>query len=104
MPPRLSDAAPLRVLRLAEALFGSVVDGMSGRELARATGYSPSNVSRDMRLLEAAGWARQAENGRWLLTERPVALTKIYNLHIADLAERTRGFDARASVLARQML
>lgn len=99
-----TDTAPLRVLRLTEELFRAVVDGRSNKELVDATGYSPSNVCRDLRLLEEAGWVRHEDNGRWYLTEKPVALTKIYHLHLQEVAERSRNFDMRATATARQML
>lgn len=99
-----TDAGPLRALRLTEALFGAVVDGATNRELEQATGYSPSNVSRDLRLLEQAGWARRLGNGRWTLTEKPAALLKVYQFHLEALAERAKNFDLRAAAGARQML
>lgn len=102
--PRLTDQAPLRIIKLTEALFGAVLDGMSNKELAAATGYSPSNVSRDLRLLCAAGWARRLDNGRWAVSEKPVALMRMYQLYMNDLAERGRSFDLRVTAQARQML
>ncbi|WP_288230997.1 winged helix-turn-helix transcriptional regulator [uncultured Desulfovibrio sp.] len=101
---RLTDQAPLRILKITEILFRAVLDGMSNKELATATGYSPSNISRDMRLLCEAGWARQLDNGRWAVSEKPVALMKMYQLYMNDLAERGRNFDLRVTAQARQML
>ena len=101
---RLTDQAPLRILKITEILFRAVLDGMSNKELATATGYSPSNISRDMRLLCEAGWARQLDNGRWAVSEKPVALMKLYQLYMSDLAERGRNFDLRVTAQARQML
>ena len=101
---RQTDQAPLRLLRITEILFRAVLDGMSNKEIAAATGYSPSNVSRDMRLLLEAGWARQLDNGRWAVSEKPVALMKMYQLYMSDLAERGRNFDLRVTAQARQML
>lgn len=101
---RLTDQAPLRILKITETLFRAVLDGMSNKELATATGYSPSNISRDMRLLCEAGWARQLDNGRWAVSEKPVALMKMYQLYMNDLAERGRNFDLRVTAQARQML
>ncbi len=104
MTENVTVPAPLRVLRLAETLFRSVVDGMSNKELVAATGYSPTNVCRDLQLLQSAGWVRQLENGRWTLTEKPAALMKVYQLHMSDLVERSRTFDMRATATASQML
>ena len=101
---RNTDQAPLRLLKITETLFRAVLDGMSNKELATATGYSPSNISRDMQLLCEAGWARQLDNGRWAVSEKPVALVKMYQLYMSDLAERGRNFDLRVTAQARQML
>ncbi len=101
---RNTDQAPLRLLKITETLFRAVLDGMSNKELATATGYSPSNISRDMQLLCEAGWARQLDNGRWAVSEKPVALVKMYQLYMSDLAERGKNFDLRVTAQARQML
>lgn len=100
---RGTDPAPLRVLRLLEAMVGGVVDGLTPREIIRLTGYTASNTSRDLRTLEAAGWARQLPGGRWTLTEKPAALLKIYGLHLQSLTEQAREFDLRANARARQL-
>jgi len=101
---RISDAAPLRALKIAETLFRAVLDGMSNKEIVNATGYSAANVCRDLQTLEEAGWARKLENGRWAVSEKPVALMKMYQLYMSDLAERGRNFDMRVTAQARQML
>ena len=101
---RQSDAAPLRALKITETLFRAVLDGMSNKEIVMATGYTPANVCRDLRTLEEAGWARKLENGRWAVTEKPVALMKMYQLYMSDLAERGRNFDMRVTAQARQLL
>lgn len=102
--PRLTDQAPLRIIKITETLFRAVLDGMSNKELATATGYSPSNISRDMKLLCEAGWAKQLGNGRWAVSEKPVALMKMYQLYMSDLAERGRNFELRVTAQARQLM
>lgn len=101
---RNTDPAALRLLKITEVLFRAVLDGMTNKELAAATGYSPTNVSRDMQLLSEAGWAKRLDNGRWAISERPVALIKSYQLYMSDLAERGKNFDLRVTAQARQML
>lgn len=101
--PRTTDPAPLRVLKIVEALFGAVLDGMSNSELTANTGYSPSNVSRDLDFLRQAGWAYRMENGRWALTTKPVALMQTYQLYMSDLAGRGEAFNARVAAQARQL-
>lgn len=99
-----TDAAPLRALKIVEVLFRAVLDGMSNKEVAGATGYSAANVCRDLQTLEAAGWVRKLENGRWAISEKPVALMKMYQLYMGELAERGRNFEMRVTAQARQML
>ena len=101
--PRTTDAAPLRALRLAEALFGRILDGYSNTALSDALGYPAYTVSRDLDALRQAGWAQQMDNGRWCLTTRPVALMRKYQDYMADLAARRDAFDARVQSQAKQI-
>jgi len=101
---RATEQAPLRVLKITETLFSAVLDGMSNKEIIKATGYSPANVCRDLQMLEEAGWVRKLDNGRWAVSEKPVALMKTYQFYMSDLAERSRNFDMRVTAQARQML
>lgn len=103
MGNRTTDPAPLRAIKIAEHLFRAVLDGMSNKEIADALGYSPCNVSRDLDLLARAGWAHRLDNGRWAVTTKPVALMQLYQLYMAELADRGRNFDARVTAQARQM-
>lgn len=98
------DNAVLRAIRISEVLFKAVLDGKSNQEIIRETGYSASNVCRGLQALEAAGWVRKLENGRWAVSEKPVALMKVYQLYMNDLADRGRNFDLRVNAQARQML
>ncbi|WP_302616598.1 hypothetical protein, partial [uncultured Desulfovibrio sp.] len=63
-----------------------------------------ANVCRDLQTLADAGWVRKLENGRWAISEKPVALMKMYQLYMSDLAERGRNFEMRVTAQARQML
>lgn len=99
-----TDNAAVRALRITETLFRSVLDGMSNKEIVSATGYSGANVCRDLQTLADAGWVRKLENGRWTISEKPVALMKMYQLYMSDLAERGRNFEMRVTAQARQML
>lgn len=99
-----TDNAAVRALRITETLFRSVLDGMSNKEIVSATGYSAANVCRDLQTLADAGWVRKLNNGRWAISEKPVALMKMYQLYMSDLAERGRNFEMRVTAQARQML
>lgn len=52
----------LRTLDLLEALCGYAATGATNGELAKATGATPSNVTRDMAQLINKGWARKSED------------------------------------------
>ena len=97
------DNAAMRALRIAELLFGRVLDGYSNKEIADALGYSACNVSRDLDLLRQAGWAEKLDTGRWTTTTRPVALMRKYQDYMADLAARRDAFDARVQAQAKNI-
>lgn len=99
-----TDNAAVRALRITETLFRSVLDGMSNKEIVSPTGYSGANVCRDLQTLADAGWVRKLENGRWAISEKPVALMQMYQLYMSDLAERGRNFEMRVTAQARQMM
>lgn len=97
------DNAATRALRIAELLFGRILDGYSNKEIADALGYTACNVSRDLELLRQSGWAEKLATGRWALTTRPVALMRKYQDYMADLAARRDAFDARVQAQAKHI-
>ena len=98
-----SDSAAQRALRIAELLFGRVLDGYSNKEIADALGYSACNVSRDLETLRSMGWAEKLDTGRWALTTKPVALMRKYQDYMADLSARRDAFDARVQAQAKNL-
>lgn len=92
----------VRCLRILESLYGHVLDGLSNKELARMLATSPANISRDAALLAECGWIQTLDNGRYALTTKPVALNKLYQLHLADVTARADEFNRRAEARARQ--
>lgn len=95
------DNAAMRTLRIAELLFGRILDGYSNKEIADALGYSACNVSRDLDLLRLAGWAEKLDTGRWTVTIKPVVLMRRYQDHMADLTARRDLFEARVQAQAK---
>lgn len=59
--------AQQRLLQVVELLAGNEIDGISAADVARSMDKSSTAIFRDLKNLEAAGWAEQAENG-WRLT------------------------------------
>lgn len=92
-----------RCLRIIELLCGHALDGMSNKELAAALQTSPANISRDVSLLNSLGWAETLENGRYSVTVKPLAVMRLYQLHISDVTARAEHFDRRISAKARQL-
>lgn len=91
-----------RCFIIMETLFQRVLDGMSNKEIADATGYGAVNVCRDMAILETLGYARKLPTDRWALTVKPVALMRSYQLHMDEMSRRASEFDARVTARARQ--
>lgn len=91
-----------RCLRIIEKLCEHALDGMSNKELAAALDTSPANISRDVSLLASLGWAETMENGRYAVTLKPLALMRLYQLHIADVTARAEEFNRRIDARARQ--
>jgi DNA-binding IclR family transcriptional regulator len=70
----MSNAAQTRLLTVIEALAGNEVFGLRLKEVADAAGAggAASTILRDLQTLEAAGWAQQSREGRWMLAARPI--------------------------------
>lgn len=98
-----NDSSAQRALRIAELLFGRVLDGYSNKEISDALGYSTCNVSRDCETLRSVGWAEKLDSGRWTLTTRPVALMRKYQDYMANLAARRDAFDAQVQAQAKNL-
>lgn len=66
--------AQLRLLDVIEALSGHEVFGRRLKEVAAAVKAGDSTVLRDLYTLEAKGWAKQDETGKWRLGQKPVQI------------------------------
>jgi DNA-binding IclR family transcriptional regulator len=73
--------AQQRVLQVMLALFSDVVAGVSNAAIAKATGYTPSSITRDLSNLRIAGLAERDETtGLWRLTPRlPQQAVKVFS-------------------------
>jgi DNA-binding IclR family transcriptional regulator len=83
-----TNEAQQRILALALALFGDVVNGYTPGVLAKTTGQTASSMTRDLANLQEAGLAeRIEETGNWRLTPRlPQQAIKVFSA--IDRAER----------------
>lgn len=84
----LANAATRRSHKIVELLAGRFYDGMANKELSEALGTSAVNISRDLMTLEAIGYARKLENGRWGLSARPLSIMQAYYGHYQQMQDR----------------
>jgi DNA-binding IclR family transcriptional regulator len=64
-----------RLLRMVMALAGHEVNGLAPGQIAKLADCSPSQATRDLANLQAAGWAEQVPDLRtWRLGPAPVRL------------------------------
>lgn len=101
--PNVQDGQTGRCLRIVEHLCGHALDGMSNKELAAALRTSPANISRDVALLTALGWAETLPNGRYAVTVKPLAVMRLYQLHVSEVSARTEQLELRVEARARQL-
>jgi len=90
--------AVARSHRIVELLASRFFDGAANKELAAALKVSTVNISRDLAQLEALGYARKLENGRWSLTPKPIAIMQAYTTHYQNM--QTRMAEASRNVMA----
>lgn len=93
-----------RGLAIVELLFGHVLDGLDNKEICRRLEESPVNICRDLDLLKKAKWVKQTPTGGWVLTERPVALLKVFQVYQQKYHERMTSYAARTDAQAQQMI
>ena len=89
--------AQQRLIQVILALFSDVVQGVSNTAIAKATGSSAYNVTRDLDNLRIAGIAERDEGtGLWRLTPRlPQQAVKVFSaidLHAARVEQSRNRF------------
>ena len=94
---KYSNASQQRILKVTLALFADVVQGVSNAAIAKATGATASNVTRDLENLRIAGLAERDETtGLWRLTPRlPQQAVKVYSAidrHAAQVEQARNRF------------
>lgn len=80
--------AVARAFRIVELLAGRYFDGAANRDLAVALGVSTVNICRDLAHLEALGYARKLDNGRWSLTPKILAWSQNFTTHYQNMQNR----------------
>lgn len=57
-----------RIIAIVKYLAGQELRGAANKEIAEALKASPSKITRDIDVLEEAGWVEKTASGRWRLT------------------------------------
>ena len=63
-----TNKAQQRMIRLVECLAPHTRTGLALTDVAERMEVAPPTALRDLRNLEAVGWAQQRENSRWAMT------------------------------------
>jgi len=103
MSKELQNGQVGRCLRIIEKLCCNALGGISNKDLAHDLGTSPANVSRDVDLLIALGWAERLDGGRYAATVKPLSIMRLFQLHMADATSRAEQLDRRINARAMQM-
>jgi len=77
-----------RCFLICDILVENVAYGLTNKEIADATRTSAVNAHRDLELLESMGEVRRRDNGRWVLTTKPLARHKKYEQAHSDMIAR----------------
>ncbi|MDR1063628.1 MAG: hypothetical protein LBL48_06815 [Azoarcus sp.] len=83
-------SAQMRVLQLVEILAGNEIQGMRLKDISAALLFdapNPSTTLRDLRALEAAGWAQKLPDNRWRLGAKPIQILHHFNSGLVRAVE-----------------
>lgn len=77
-------------------LAGNEFNGLAPGEIAKALETGPSNITRDLRVLQSAGLAEQIqETGRWRLGPKVVQIAIAFQRHLATSQARVSEIEQR---------
>lgn len=101
---RTTDNATVRALKIIELLFCHVLNGLPNAVIAKTLGYTEASVCRDFSLLAQMGWVTKYTDGNYILSTKPVALMKYYDLYMNEYNSRGKDFQNSVAAQARQMM
>ncbi len=87
--------AQLRLLKVIEALSGHEVFGIRLKEVAAAVNADQPKVFRDLRTLEAGGWAKQDESSLWRLGPKGVQILANFHSGVLEAQQRVNEISQR---------
>ena len=88
-------------VRVLKALKGHTLTGMSNQELCRATGLTPSGISRIMQALIEEGLAERRHDGRFALSIGMLQIAQSHALEMQKAKERINELQSRVAAGAR---
>lgn len=101
---RTADNATVRALKIVELLFRHVLDGLPNTIIAKTLGYTEASVCRDLALLAQMGWVIKYENGNYVISTKPAALMKYYDVYMGEYKSRSENFQNSVLAQVRQMM
>ncbi|PHR68478.1 helix-turn-helix domain-containing protein [Alcanivorax sp.] len=97
-----NDTALHKGLRVFKALKGHTLNGLSNQQLAKATGLSPSGITRVMAALIDEGLAERGEDGRFRLSIQALQIAQAHALEVSKYQDRINELQRRVSAGAHQ--
>lgn len=85
-----------RGYRVLILLAGNEFNGLAPGEIAKTLATNPSNITRDLSVLQAVGLAEQIqETGRWRLGPKVVQIAVAFQRHLASAQARVSEIEQR---------
>lgn len=87
---KYSSGSQERGYRVLILLAGNEFNGVAPGELAKALVTNPSNITRDLYVLEVAGLAERLphDQNRWRLGPKLIQIANAFAAHMSDVARR----------------
>lgn len=92
-----------RCFTLLDALYLRILNGMTNKELADATGFTAVQVCRDMDLLNEIGQVEKTSDGRWHIHSRAIGKAVAYQNQMAEYARKGDDYQTRVNAYAARL-
>lgn len=77
-----------RLIKVMQHLVGHELDGITAGELAGEIGGGSTAIFRDLKNLEAVGWAEKLPSGGWRITPTFAELMRVVQRNIMTVMEK----------------
>lgn len=97
MAREYKNSAQERGYRVLILLAGNEFSGVAPGELAKALATNPSNITQDLRVLQAAGLAETIPHDpkRWRLGPKVIQIANAFTAHMAEVTRRAAEIEQR---------